>query len=1254
VLLKQRAVDFEATLASVRAAAAAETSSLAEENRKLRAQLEGARVLSQKANSALERSAAASLDHVVEQQASLSKDRGDLTVGALFSAHGFDLVYADNTAIPNYITKKLFRQCLDLPSSGESPTDHQRKLLKVAESFLFQSCAEMNKDAPRLFDLVAERRLMPSNEKESVASSPVVVAIVQEAKVAIEAGLPQGAVAKILAPLSVQYTRDEMKSVHELDLSVRQWRFARWHKAAWGAMGDAPAEKVWKLEGDAESATRMLKFVENNVQTIAFGDGELEGPGGVMITIPQYIRDTARGELYDTYAAEEKAAGKKPKGKKSFVKWMRKVAKKDPKALSALDPGAVKGKDAIARLKTVHLPELLELLPSTVLSETARPAVKAAIEGVLDESREAIAGLEKHLATCAQTSPSHCAAHLLSDPDGKDPTLAAPCTHAHPVRCSTCEAHRVARAKLDGLLDMLPSKAGEQSEPKNHCEIRGLIRRDLGLLDHYYAHEVRAAHENSSPSKIIEALDGTTCFTTADWKMKFMAYQFREAQTDFFGKRGIPWHGQMIAFKEGNELRVEYLDCIVRDSKEDALSAFQQMAVGWKAFSIRHPRHSRTHLRTDGASCYSGVQFAKLLAMAPELCGMTVLSHLIGEGGKNKTSLDGHFGQRGVMARREVIKGQGSKDVVDAESLAAVLASDRLSGSYVQLTTTNRAEFIMSGIDNTDGIAHMAERVYEYDGEGSFVGLRLRQQTALGIGRFISAGSLLGSTVAGDIPLATEHAVDELVFTPHNVVRTTAQKEAAITAAAEERDAREAQKKMARDEATKNSAVGRLMASALHACCHAVGGHVHCSRSFFSERALYCHINRQPSAHTGGVFRPWALGTTRKVEGGEVASSSALRVTRSRQTGDARVAVSKAPEMPSKEHQRWSGEFAASQATRTESGAPMGATRPAVEGWCGHVDIPGFAVPVILPPVPAGAAVYRQVDREGRRTVAQFDILVACYIVGSCSKADATQKLNHWEVARIMKMACTPDGVKEVARKNPKLALFVAAAERGEALLSSRLEVLDPAQVKCYLGKSEAELAALRKNVISRSEKRIAALRKNLTTAEDKVGRGESLMKAEKQSILVRVLQLAGWDEAATDAKIYKDATAGNKDHSAGAVNSLFDTYVNSLQPPAVSSVPWASLRLPSAAAAPISPPVALTALPAAAPAAAAPAVAAAAAVPAAAASATASASTSAPAFAPTSALPASASGAADGASENQQSQRVSKRQRRAPFRPGD
>jgi hypothetical protein len=79
----------------------------------------------------------------------------------------------------------------------------------------------------------------------------------------------------------------------------------------------------------------------------------------------------------------------------------------------------------------------------------------------------------------------------------------------------------------------------------------------------------------------------------------------------------------------------------------------------------------------------------------------------------------------------------------------------------------------------------------------------------------------------------------------------------------------------------------------------------------------------------------------------------------------------------------------------------------------------------------------------------------------------------------------------------------------------------------------------------------------------------------EKQAVLARVRELAGWERLDIDAEVYKDFSGTTR--LAAHVNGLYNTYIASLAPPLQSSIPWASLRLSA-----VAPPTAAAAQPAA------------------------------------------------------------------------
>ena len=143
--------------------------------------------------------------------------------------------------------------------------------------------------------------------------------------------------------------------------------------------------------------------------------------------------------------------------------------------------------------------------------------------------------------------------------------------------------------------------------------------------------------------------------------------------------------------------------------------------------------------------------------------------------------------------------------------------------------------------------------------------------------------------------------------------------------------------------------------------------------------------------------------------------------------------------------------------------------------------MPG-AEDVFLVSPPAGVAVYQQTEREAR-TDEQYAFLIACHTVGVGA---STQKLNHWTVARLMKEACTPEGVKLAAEAYPNIPLFAGAAQRSEALLSSRLDALEPSAIKPYFSKSLQDLQKLRENLSSEADKKVWKEKENTRRGSSK------------------------------------------------------------------------------------------------------------------------------------------------------------------------
>lgn len=223
-----------------------------------------------------------------------AKQLGDQSVQGIFDFYGFPKTYADGSAIPTYLLKREFSKALKLTTETGRTTSEERKLRIVAAAFLFHSLGVIHDDPLGLFDLVFDV-LSPSKlqEKESmkaaaIRDSAVVQVVVSAARESMANKDQHSTTAGILAPLTAQYTRIEMLHSFQLDVSVRLWRYARWHTLAWGVQGTAPTERVWRFRGKKEQVVELVKFAEDNVQVIAWGDTTITGINGEALTIPPH------------------------------------------------------------------------------------------------------------------------------------------------------------------------------------------------------------------------------------------------------------------------------------------------------------------------------------------------------------------------------------------------------------------------------------------------------------------------------------------------------------------------------------------------------------------------------------------------------------------------------------------------------------------------------------------------------------------------------------------------------------------------------------------------------------------------------------------------------------------------------------------------------------------------------------------------------------------------------------------------------
>ena len=75
-------------------------------------------------------------------------------------------------------------------------------------------------------------------------------------------------------------------------------------------------------------------------------------------------------------------------------------------------------------------------------------------------------------------------------------------------------------------------------------------------IDGWKAHILRAAHQDTAKSAVIENLANNQVLIIMDWAMKCLPIGYRETQRGWFGKKGKLWHVP-VAIKKGDDGEIE-------------------------------------------------------------------------------------------------------------------------------------------------------------------------------------------------------------------------------------------------------------------------------------------------------------------------------------------------------------------------------------------------------------------------------------------------------------------------------------------------------------------------------------------------------------------------------------------------------------------------------------------------------------------------------------------------------------------------
>lgn len=232
----------------------------------------------------------------------------------------------------------------------------------------------------------------------------------------------------------------------------------------------------------------------------------------------------------------------------------------------------------------------------------------------------------------------------------KDP-IVCPKDKTHDSPCEQCQQsfdlirqlhllHSSAKDKIDS--------AGDPSLEDDHLTWKQDICQCHSYLMDYRAHIAHKKSEAQFDSEDYFNLKPHQAVVIIDFKMKVLASRYREAQQDWFSKRGSSILGAEIhLFSDDKEKKkVLYHFFISDDSFQDTYAV---LCAKHFLYTEVLPKHGVTEVkfRSDGACCFSSKEAKAAMKLWDDMCtdalGCYESAYKVSVAGCGKTALDGEF-----------------------------------------------------------------------------------------------------------------------------------------------------------------------------------------------------------------------------------------------------------------------------------------------------------------------------------------------------------------------------------------------------------------------------------------------------------------------------------------------------------------------------------------------------------------------------------------------------------------------------------
>lgn len=275
-----------------------------------------------------------------------------------------------------------------------------------------------------------------------------------------------------------------------------------------------------------------------------------------------------------------------------------------------------------------------------------------------------------------------------------------------------------------------------QDRPDAHEILTEASHRFMLYLGHVHRVKAQQLAQRRAMGTIKSERLHNRVVIVVDWKMKFEPLRFRENTVDFYGEKGLSWHGAAVYYLDpensedvvlGNEFQMLFMDHIMKDdTTEDWQAVASSLEAMLKRIKSELPYVTKAVLVSDNAGCYNNNTLPIVLPYVFMANGIMLKSFLHGETCDGKGPCDAHFSI--AMSKVWDFVRLGA-DVCTASSIVvAINAENGLANTIAEVIIPDRTSSAMVHWINMEkenkkrvrSIGRASEIVYTPEGENQF------------------------------------------------------------------------------------------------------------------------------------------------------------------------------------------------------------------------------------------------------------------------------------------------------------------------------------------------------------------------------------------------------------------------------------------------------------------------------------------------------------------------------------------------------